>query len=35
VYVSCIVFSFAMITLLVGADGGNVEGRPDGGSGAV
>jgi len=24
-----------MITLLVGADGGNVEGRPDGGSGAV
>jgi len=24
-----------MITLLVGADGGNVEGRRDGGSGAV
>jgi len=24
-----------MITLLVGADGGNVEGRPGGGNGAV
>jgi len=24
-----------MITLLLGADGGNVEGRPDGGSGAI
>jgi len=24
-----------MITLLVGADGGNVEGRSDGGSGAI
>jgi len=34
VSVSCHVFSFAMITLLVGA-GGNSEGRPDGGSNAV
>jgi len=32
---SCLAFSFAMITLLVGADGGNVEGRSDGGGGAV
>jgi len=32
---SCLAFSFAMITLLVGVDGGNVEGRHDGGSGAI
>jgi len=32
---ACLVFSFAMITLLVGADGKNVEGGPDGNSGAV
>jgi len=32
---SCLAFSFAMITLLVGANEGNVGGRPDGGSGAV
>jgi len=33
--ISCLVFSFAMITLLVGADERNAEGRSDGGSGAV
>jgi len=32
---SCLVFSFAMITLLVGADGENPKGGSGGGSGAV
>jgi len=35
VSVSCLVFSFVIITLLVGVDGGNSEGRPDGGSDAI
>jgi len=35
VSVPCFAFSFAMITLLVGADKGNTEGRSDGDSGAV
>jgi len=32
---SCPIFSFAMITLLVGADGNNAGDRLDGGSGAI
>jgi len=35
VSVYCLVFSFAMITLLVGADGRSAEDRSHGGSGAV
>jgi len=31
----CFIFSFAMIAIMVGADGGNSEGRLGGGSGAV
>ena len=32
---SCPIFSFAMITLLVGADGNNVGDRSDGGNDAI
>jgi len=34
-FVSCIAFSFAMITLLVGVDGRNVQGGSDGSSSAI
>jgi len=35
VFVLCYAFSFAMITLLVGANGENIEGRTNGGNGVV